>query len=72
MLALCRDAHPRSRTSHDLTDLLNQRDRDFCIASLRSRCGICGDDVCGPVVDSRDNVRPTDRTRKVWRQIGAR
>ena len=31
----------------DLTDILNQRDGDYCIAVLRSRWSIVGDDVCG-------------------------
>jgi hypothetical protein len=31
----------------DLTDILDQRDRDYCIAVLRSRCSSVGADVCG-------------------------
>ena len=31
----------------DLTDILDQRDRGYCIAALRSRWGIAGTDVCG-------------------------
>lgn len=31
---------------NDLTDILYQRDRDYCIAALRSRC-VTGIDVCG-------------------------
>ena len=30
----------------DLTDILDQRDRDYCIAALRSRW-VAGIDVCG-------------------------
>ena len=32
--------------SHDLTDILDQRDRDYCMAALRSRW-VAGIDVCG-------------------------
>jgi hypothetical protein len=32
---------------NDLTDILDQRDRDYCIAGLRSRWSMSGDDVCG-------------------------
>ena len=31
----------------DLTDILDQLDRDYCIAALRSRCCSVGADVCG-------------------------
>ena len=31
----------------DLTDILDQRDRDYCIATLRSRWSSSGADVCG-------------------------
>ena len=33
--------------ANDLTDILDQRDRDYCIAALRSRCCSVGADVCG-------------------------
>ncbi len=33
--------------ARDLTDILDQRDRDYCIAALRSRCSSVGADVCG-------------------------
>lgn len=52
MLALYRDAHPWSRTSRELTDLLNQRDRDFCIASLRLDAAFAVMMSAGPVVDA--------------------
>ena len=31
----------------DLTDILDQRDRDYCMAGLRSRWGVGGSEVCG-------------------------
>ena len=32
---------------NDLTDILDQRAGDYCIAAFRSRCRISGGDVCG-------------------------
>jgi hypothetical protein len=38
--------HAIVKMQNDLTDILDQRDRDYCIAALRSRW-VTGIDVCG-------------------------
>lgn len=41
------EAPAKPRGHCDLTDILDQRDRDYCIGALRSRWRIFGAEVCG-------------------------